>query len=128
MFLLTALVGVINAGWHRFTIGFPGLLPWILLLVLNVTLGWMALTHVLPGTFGQAQGEQQGHHRVPFFGSATLKTPPAWSPENAQAYPFRQWASDTIMWSMATDMDIQRQDLQLPCSCKEVHVRLFEHC
>ena len=42
-------------------------------------------------------------------GAATLKTPPAWCYENAAQYTLRSWLSDVLMWSSATDVEVERQ-------------------
>ena len=43
------------------------------------------------------------------IGSATLKTPPSWSHEQAAAYSLRSWLSDVAVWSAATDLEVERQ-------------------
>ena len=42
-------------------------------------------------------------------GQATLRVPPPLSPEMENAFPFRHWILDTVMWSMATDLDEVRK-------------------
>ncbi|CAK8988411.1 unnamed protein product [Durusdinium trenchii] len=41
--------------------------------------------------------------------SNALRTPPSWSPELEGSYPFRQWARDIMLWSIATDMEPARK-------------------
>eukprot|EP00438_Fugacium_kawagutii_P024626 Skav212826 [mRNA] locus=scaffold2466:561:3704:- [translate_table: standard] len=47
-----------------------------------------------------------GYHDI---GAATLKTPPAWSHEQSHLYSLRAWISDVILWSAATDLEVERQ-------------------
>ena len=35
--------------------------------------------------------------------------PPGWSPDIAEAYPFRQWMAYVILWSMVTDLPADAQ-------------------
>jgi hypothetical protein len=42
-------------------------------------------------------------------GMATLKQPPSWGLENTDHYPFIQYVSDMMLWSLATDMRRIRQ-------------------
>ena len=44
-----------------------------------------------------------------FAGTATLKVPPGWSRENNESYSFRTWVADLILWSMGTDVEVERQ-------------------
>ena len=39
----------------------------------------------------------------------TLRTPPAWGPEQEQTYPFRQWFCDVMLWSIATELEPARK-------------------
>ena len=61
----------------------------------------------------QHQNQRFGHRmQSPYqqdVGAATLKTPPAWCYENAAQYALRSWLSDVLMWSSATDVEVERQ-------------------
>ena len=63
----------------------------------------------------QHQNQRFGHRppgSSPYqqdVGAATLKTPPAWCYENAAQYTLRSWLSDVLMWSSATDVEVERQ-------------------
>eukprot|EP00959_Pyramimonas_sp_CCMP1952_P430786 9021855-Pyramimonas_sp.AAC.1 len=35
---------------------------------------------------------------------ASMKVPPAWSPEWSSRYPFRRWLRDVTLWSIATEI------------------------
>ena len=38
-----------------------------------------------------------------------LRSPPSWSPEVQNAYPFRHWAHDVMSWSVYTDLPDDRK-------------------
>ena len=40
---------------------------------------------------------------------ASTRNPPAWNPDNSRTYSFRDWASDVLAWSMATNLDSRRK-------------------
>ena len=69
------------------------------------------LCGMIPGGFrdgGPRQHAHVGDAGPPFIGTATLKVPPAWSVERSSHYSLRSWISDLVLWSSATDMDVQR--------------------
>ena len=57
--------------------------------------------------FGQRMPQNSPYQQD--VGAATLKTPPAWCYENAAQYTLRSWLSDVLMWSSATDVEVERQ-------------------
>ena len=71
----------------------------------NVILALYVFCSMYPGHHGGGnRGPQQQQ-----FGTATLKTPPQWSPEIASQYPYASFVNDVLLWSLATDMDRLRQ-------------------
>lgn len=47
-------------------------------------------------------------HMFPAQGNA-LRTPPSWNPDQEYQYPFRQWARNIMLWSIATDLEPARK-------------------
>jgi len=76
---------------------------WLILLVINVAVGCFFVMAMMGGP-----GHGGRNHHMP-AGTATLKQPPSWGPEQAQHYPFVQYVNDVMLWSLATDMDRMRQ-------------------
>eukprot|EP00972_Heterocapsa_arctica_P070493 10413739-Heterocapsa_arctica.AAC.1 len=42
------------------------------------------------------------------FGHATSKIPPYWS-DNDSRYSFKEWSSDLILWSISTELHLDKQ-------------------
>ena len=51
------------------------------------------------------------------MGIASAKVPPGWSPERDKTYPLRIWVQDLRLWSVATDVDADKQG---PCAALRV--------
>ena len=49
------------------------------------------------------------------FEQSTTKDPPAWNPDHARTYPFRDWASDLLAWSIASPIDERRKAAAVRC-------------
>ena len=83
---------------------------------LNIVLMMVGSTMILSAVCMMQHQNQRFGHRMPQqspyqqdVGAATLKTPPAWCYENAAQYTLRSWLSDVLMWSSATDVEVERQ-------------------
>ena len=83
---------------------------------LNVVMILAGSSLILSAVCMMQHQNQRFGHRMPQgspyqqdVGAATLKTPPAWSYENAAQYTLRSWLSDVLMWSSATDVEVERQ-------------------
>ena len=89
---------------------------WSLKHKLNVVMILAGSSLILSAVCMMQHQNQRFGHRMPQgspyqqdVGAATLKTPPAWSYENAAQYTLRSWLSDVLMWSSATDVEVERQ-------------------
>ena len=83
---------------------------------LNIVLMMVGSSMILSAVCMMQHQNQGFGHRMPQqspyqqdVGAATLKTPPAWCYENAAQYTLRSWLSDVLMWSSATDVEVERQ-------------------